>query len=141
MKKLFSVLLAVFSACLCASAQIATTNSPYPAAISGTVALGATNTGAWVSIGTVAYRSPAYTFSHGPLANTTDVTNIVQIAFGNTNTFFSFTNVSPSVTNAGAADVLYITAPNIQIFARVLCAATNSVTAGAQITTGIPNVP
>lgn len=139
MKQIFQITVLALAAFLPLSspAQITFSNSPQYAAISGTPSAPATNAGAWVLIGNASILPPVYSLSHGALANTADITNIIQFSFGGTNSAITITNVSPARTNANDADAYSLASQSLTVYSRVLVVATNSVSGGAQIVKGI----
>lgn len=136
MKRIF-YFLTFFAAILSARAQVTFSNSPVYGAISGTPAAYATNVGAWVLVGTATIASPpVYSLSHSGLTATSDITNIIQLSFGGTNSPVTITNIIPAITNLGAADSYSMPKQTLQVYSRVLVVGTNSVSGGAQMVFG-----
>lgn len=137
MNRFLATIFLFLALCFASSGQISFSNSATYQSISGTVTSTATNVGGWVLIGNAKILPPVYSLSHSALLSLQDVTNYIQISVGGTGSPQTIAVVSPARTNANDVDAFTLTTQNLPVYTRVLVAATNAISAGAQVTLGV----
>ena len=143
MKRFCAVLFACLCFCLTSRAQLAVSNSVTYATITNNAGF-QTNVGSAVQYQSARIIFPSFSFQHGLITNTTDLTNWVDISVGSATNWVTVTNYNPTLTNSGSVDTFTLPPSSLPVYYRVRISTTNTapgVAAGANLILNANTIP